>query len=62
LIGCALTGLEKDQPISTRKRKKSRKTSEMMEGFCFVISITGLNGPNTGKEDDGRNEIRVRKG
>jgi hypothetical protein len=23
-----------------------------MEGFSFVTSITGLNGPNTGKEDD----------
>jgi hypothetical protein len=23
-----------------------------MEGFSFVTSVTGLNGPNTGKEDD----------
>jgi hypothetical protein len=23
-----------------------------MEGFCFVTPITGLNRPNTGKEDD----------
>jgi hypothetical protein len=24
----------------------------MMEGFCIVMSITGLNRPNTGKDDD----------
>jgi hypothetical protein len=24
----------------------------MMEGFCFVISIAGLKGPQTGKSDD----------
>jgi hypothetical protein len=23
-----------------------------MEGFSFVIQVTGLNRPNTGKEDD----------
>jgi hypothetical protein len=23
-----------------------------MEGFSFVTPVTGLNGPNTGKEDD----------
>jgi hypothetical protein len=23
-----------------------------MEGFSFVTSVTGLNRPNTGKEDD----------
>jgi hypothetical protein len=27
-------------------------TSQMVEGFCFVISVTGLNGPDTGKDDD----------
>jgi hypothetical protein len=25
---------------------------EKMEEFSFVTSVTGLNGPNTGKEDD----------
>jgi hypothetical protein len=35
------------------KRKwKFRKTFEKMEGFSFVKPVTGLNGPNTGKEDD----------
>jgi hypothetical protein len=24
----------------------------MMEGFSFVTPVTGLNRPNTGKEDD----------
>jgi hypothetical protein len=33
-------------------KKKSRKTFEKMEGFSFVTHITGLNRPNTGKEDD----------
>jgi hypothetical protein len=27
--------------------------SEMMDGFCFVISITGLNKPDTVKDVDG---------
>jgi hypothetical protein len=25
----------------------------MLEGFCFVISVTGLNRPNAGKDHDG---------
>jgi hypothetical protein len=32
--------------------KKFRKTYEKMEGFSFVTPVTGLNRPNTGKEDD----------
>jgi hypothetical protein len=37
-----------------RRKKKSIKISEMVEGFCLVISTTGLNSPNTGGggEDD----------
>jgi hypothetical protein len=31
--------------------KKFRKTFEKMEGFSFVTPVTGLNRPNTGKED-----------
>lgn len=31
---------------------KGLGTSEMMQWFCFVISITGLNRPNTEKGDD----------
>jgi hypothetical protein len=27
-----------------------------MEGFSFVTSVTGLNRPNTGKEDDDDDE------
>jgi hypothetical protein len=27
-----------------------------MEGFSFVIPVTGLNRPNTGKEDDNDND------
>jgi hypothetical protein len=27
-----------------------------MEGFSFVTPVTGLNGPNTGKEDDDDDE------
>jgi hypothetical protein len=32
--------------------KKFRKTFQKMEGFSFVTPLTGLNRPNTGKEDD----------
>jgi hypothetical protein len=32
--------------------KKIRQTFEKMEGFSFVTPVTGLNRPNTGKEDD----------
>jgi hypothetical protein len=35
----------------TKKEKEFRKTFEKMEGFSFVTPITGLNRPNTGKED-----------
>jgi hypothetical protein len=37
--------------ISTKKEKKFKKTSEMMEGFYFVILIIGFSRPNTGKND-----------
>jgi hypothetical protein len=33
------------------KGKKFRKTSEIMEGLCFVISVMGLDMSQTGKED-----------
>jgi hypothetical protein len=29
-----------------------RQTFKKMEGFSFVTHVTGLNRPNTGKEDD----------
>jgi hypothetical protein len=32
--------------------QKTGKTSEMTEQFCSVILATGLNSPNTGKDDD----------
>jgi hypothetical protein len=35
-----------------KREKKFRKTFEKMEGFSFVTPVTGLNRPNTGKEDD----------
>jgi hypothetical protein len=28
------------------------KTSEKMEGFCFVTSVTGHSRPNSGMDDD----------
>jgi hypothetical protein len=37
--------------MPTKKEKKFRKTFEKMEGFSFVMPLTGLSGPNTGKED-----------
>jgi hypothetical protein len=33
-------------------RKKSRKISEMVEGFLLLISRTGLSKLNTGKKDN----------
>jgi hypothetical protein len=35
-----------------KREKKLRQTFEKMEGFSFVTPVTGLNRPNTGKEDD----------
>jgi hypothetical protein len=43
---------KKDPKISTKMKKKFGKTSEVMEGFCFIIFITSLNRPNAGKDDD----------
>jgi hypothetical protein len=37
--------------MSIKKKKKFRKTSEMMEEFWFVILIIGFNRPNTGMDD-----------
>jgi hypothetical protein len=48
MMGCALMALQKDQLVINHKEKEVWKTSEMMGGFCFVISTSGLNGPNTG--------------
>jgi hypothetical protein len=42
-------------PIVTLKyqpKGKFRKTFENMEGFSFVMPVTGLSRPNTGSEDD----------
>jgi hypothetical protein len=41
-----------DSKIPNKREKKFRKTFEKMEGFSFVTPITGLNRPNTEKEDD----------
>jgi hypothetical protein len=47
-----------DSKIPTTREKKFRKTFEEMEGFSFVTPITGLNRPNTGKEDDDDNDAQ----
>jgi hypothetical protein len=36
-----------------QNEQEFEKTSETMDKFCFVISATGLNRPNTGKHDEG---------
>jgi hypothetical protein len=41
----------KYQPRGKRS-KEEKKTFEKMEGFSFVTPVTGLSGPNAGKEDD----------
>jgi hypothetical protein len=38
--------------LSSKRKKKFGKTSETMEGFCFVIPVTGSNKPNVGKDDN----------
>jgi hypothetical protein len=38
--------------MPTKREKKFRQTFEKMEGFSFVTPVTGLDRPNTGKEDD----------
>jgi hypothetical protein len=30
-------------------KEKETEDHSMVEGFCFVLSVTGLNKPNTGK-------------
>jgi hypothetical protein len=42
----------------TKREKKFRATFEKMEGFSFVTPVTGLNRPNTGKEDDDDEPVR----
>jgi hypothetical protein len=41
----------------TKREKKFRKTSEKMEGFSSVKPVTGLSRPNTGKEDDDKQDL-----
>jgi hypothetical protein len=40
--------------------KEFRKTFEKMEGFSSVRPVTGLNTPNTGKEEEDDDGISVR--
>jgi hypothetical protein len=44
-----------DSKIPTKRENKFRKIFEKMEGISFVTHATGLNRPNTGKEDDDEN-------
>jgi hypothetical protein len=39
--------------ISAKEEKKLGNTSEVITLFCSVISVTGLNMPYAGKDDDG---------
>jgi hypothetical protein len=41
---------KRDLNISTKR--KFGKTPEMMDGFCFVVTLTCLNRPNPGKDKD----------
>jgi hypothetical protein len=45
-----MTDSKKDSGVSI-KGKNLFKTPETVEGFCFVISVTGLCRPNAGKGD-----------
>jgi hypothetical protein len=44
------SGFQKDLKISIKRRNKFGKTYKMMHTFYFVISVTGLNRPNTSKD------------
>jgi hypothetical protein len=41
-----------DPKTPIKKKKKLGKTSEEMEGFCSVISVTCLKRPHTDKDND----------
>jgi hypothetical protein len=41
-------------PNTNQKRKET-----YAEGFSFVTPVTGLNRPNTGKEDDDDDEVEI---
>jgi hypothetical protein len=42
--------------VLVKMKKKYVKTSDIMEGFCFVISVTCLSRPNTDDDDDDEEE------
>jgi hypothetical protein len=43
--------------ISTRSKNTFGNTYQMVEGFCFVVSVTGFNTSNIGKDADDKNLI-----
>jgi hypothetical protein len=45
-------GAVRNLQISVKWRRKVRKTSETVEGICFVISVTGLYKLNARNDDD----------
>jgi hypothetical protein len=47
-LGEMLTGLQ----IQSERLKNSGNASELMEKFCSVMCVTGLNRCNTGDDDD----------
>jgi hypothetical protein len=49
---------KKDFKLSTERKKKFGKTTKATERFCFVISITGLNRPNSRKDNDDKVKSR----
>ena len=51
-----MTGFEIDLKIIRLGKNKFEKTSEMMQGFCFVISAMVINA-----EDDDDTKLRVLK-
>lgn len=55
-------GWREDCKITFYRKEKLWKTYETMEGFSFGISITDLNRPKTGKDDDiDANELHFSK-
>jgi hypothetical protein len=58
LTGWSLAGLK----IIYQEKNEFGNTFEAIKGFCFAISITGLNRPNTRKDDDNDNDVYQRWG
>jgi hypothetical protein len=47
----------KDCKVLMKMKKKFMKTCEMVERFCFVVSVTCFSRPNIGRDDGDDDEF-----